>query len=335
MSRKSRVRRGFTLVELLVVMVIVVMVSVVALPTIYSSFRERSIQEAARLVQATFTAAKDDAVRFGTMRGVRFVPDPSDPGICSRLLPIGSAADYSEGLLTVTDPATLPAGFVLPYPCLMVEQATRDLQGRTTAPTSWPGNVRVGDRLQVGRNGPLYTVVGPTDPANPTDEGFVAITMPLVRTDPSAGEVKVDYLWLVNGVDDDRNGFADDGWDGVDNNNDGVKDEAREWEVERWLQPPVASSPYAIRRRPAPIDPTRGTVLPAGVVIDTAGLPPELVLDATGATTETGPYGVPSRIGLKGHEFKVHLIERGVSGNEAWITINARTGKVAADVQSP
>ena len=33
--------------------------------------------------------------------------------------------------------------------------------------------------------------------------------------------VHVEYLFLVNGQDDDSDGFVDNGWDGVDNDQDG------------------------------------------------------------------------------------------------------------------
>jgi hypothetical protein len=318
--------------ELLVVVSIVVLVSVITLPAIRSDYRERSIQEAARMVQGELVAARDEAARFNTARGIRFVPDLTMPDTCSQILPIGSASDYSLGLVSTTDPATLPAGFTLPYPCLMVEQCPFDAKGLRAEPTAWAWNVRAGDQIRITPAGPLYTVIGPIDPANPTADQYVVPVQILDRQD---GKGPLDYLWLVNGQDDDRNGFIDDGWDGVDNDNDKAIDEADEWEAERWLGPPVVALPYVIRRRPAQADQTRVLTLPAGVVVDTKGMPAEVVIDATGAVTETGPYGVPSRIGLMSHEFRIHLIERGISGNEAWVIINARTGQVTADVRSP
>ena len=82
--------------------------------------------------------------------------------------------------------------------------------------------------------------------------------------DPNSPHNNVEYLLLVNGKDDNLNGYVDDGWDGVDNNNNGLVDEPAEWEVETWLgslvNPPILPSPillpgilnqsYTITRRP-------------------------------------------------------------------------------------
>ena len=43
-----------------------------------------------------------------------------------------------------------------------------------------------------------------------------------------------EFLLLVNGVDDNDNGWIDEGWDGIDNNGDGNVDELAEWEPEVW-----------------------------------------------------------------------------------------------------
>jgi prepilin-type N-terminal cleavage/methylation domain-containing protein len=202
--------RGFTLVELLVVLVIVLLVSILAIPAAIHAYGERSIQEAARLVHASIVASRDEAAGTGSPCGVRFLADPALTGGANRIIPMRLAPDYTEGTLTTTDPSTLPAGFTVPFPCLMVEQAG------PLSPTNWAGNIRVGDQIQITRVSPWYTVVGPTDFANPTSEGFVQITRGLDRQD---GRGPIEYLWLVNGVDDNQDGFADNGWDGIDNMN--------------------------------------------------------------------------------------------------------------------
>ena len=42
--------------------------------------------------------------------------------------------------------------------------------------------------------------------------------------------VSPEFLFLVNGLDDNINGWIDEGFDGVDNNNNGVVDDLFEWE---------------------------------------------------------------------------------------------------------
>ncbi len=84
----------------------------------------------------------------------------------------------------------------------------------------------------------------------------------LNRSYPDGATHTVEYLLLVNGKDDDNNGYVDDGWDGVDNNGNGQVDELEEWEIETWIgagQPadappsPLASrhSEYVLHHHPA------------------------------------------------------------------------------------
>ena len=99
----------------------------------------------------------------------------------------------------------------------------------------------MGDRIQLGGASQSYVVVGPLAQANP--ELFVNIGLPgsevsnyvLNRSYPDGATHTVEYLLLVNGKDDDNNGYVDDGWDGVDNNGNGQIDELEEWEIETWI----------------------------------------------------------------------------------------------------
>lgn len=328
-------RNGYTLPELLVVLVIILLVSVFTVPFVRRSYSERSIIEATQLVQAAFIAAQSEAIGSGRPGGIRFLADPTLPGAANRLTSIAPAPDYSEGMLSMTDFSTLPDGFVVPYPCLMVEQA-----GPMTF-TSWPGNIRVGDQIQLGVQGPWYTIAGPTDPANPTSEGFVTPTQVLDRKD---GRGPLDYLYLVNGLDDDKDGFVDNGWDGVDNNGNGVIDETAEWEVEKWRQPTVTSGVYLIHRRPIPNNPTRVIDLPASIVINAP--PGDFLFGPLGEVRTIGSYAVPTSYCLTGpagsrdlfHEVKVHLVDRGAAidskgrvtdgTDEAWVTVNVKNGDI-------
>jgi len=115
--------------------------------------------------------------------------------------------------------------------------------------------------------------------------------------------LQVEYLLLVNGIDDDGDGYTDEGWDGVDNNggysyNAIIDDQGTtgpggvptEWEPEKWLglmssQIPAFTTvlpsydttnaaflpppmPYTIFRRPVPTQSAREVLLPNNVVID-------------------------------------------------------------------
>ena len=96
-----------------------------------------------------------------------------------------------------------------------------------TSPTSWFWNIRVGDRIQLGAASQTYVVVGPcwVSPANPNPslqgnpELFVNIGFPgsevgslvLKRSYPDDATHTVEYLLLVNGRDDNSNGYVDDG----------------------------------------------------------------------------------------------------------------------------
>jgi prepilin-type N-terminal cleavage/methylation domain-containing protein len=195
-------RRGFTLVELLVVVVIVLAISVVALPTVINALGERQMGEAARLVQASLAGARDAAIHANAPRGIRLLPDPafplirlsngqidpSQPLASSRLVPLETAPDYSEGKIEYYAPAThawtngtpppypgsrgtAPYGFypvpfnvgATPYDLrwidpagrlhspnvLCVVESLRDPNGLPQPPTSWFWNVRVGDKIRI------------------------------------------------------------------------------------------------------------------------------------------------------------------------------------------
>jgi type II secretory pathway pseudopilin PulG len=181
---------------------------------------------------------------------------------------------------------------------LMIEEAIaqNDPSGSVpipNAPTSWYWNIRVGDKLQINNAGIWYTVVGPmiVRPADGNPEAFVNVgppdmDSPLTRgiaTDAGVVIVHPEFLLLVNGRDDNHNGWIDEGWDGVDNDTatlasgqvnpgSGIIDDVGEWEVENWASTisatGIPASAYTIRRRPAPSANAREVSLPTDVVID-------------------------------------------------------------------
>lgn len=244
-------RPAFTLVEILVVILIILIVSVLALG-VYRGTGGRQVGEAARLVQAELAGARDAALRTGRPAGVRLLPDPSlvsrladgtiDPAAilaADRMVPLAAAPNYSDGhILSARLPSTAyPAAIrtVNGYagvPCLVAEQAVLGPLGEPNPPTSWFWNIRIGDQIQLGTAGPWYTVVGPMQSPNP--ELFVNVGPPGATLPVLSQGVPAEFLLLVNGRDDNGNGWVDEGWDGVDNNHDGVIDDAVEWESEVW-----------------------------------------------------------------------------------------------------
>ena len=228
------------------------------------------------------------------------------------ILPNGATTPFGQPDLPYPGghPSTQACALVgYPGGPLMVEECPVYLDPTTntwlpTSPTSWFWNIRVGDRIQLGAASQTYIVVGPcwVNPTNTSATGnpelFVNIGLPgsevanlvLNRTYPDNVAHTVEYLLLVNGKDDNLNGYVDDGWDGIDNNLPSeiannlpqLTDDLLEWEVETWtgslINPPVLPAPlgaagmlnlsYSITRRPVVSPGARETPLPSNVVVD-------------------------------------------------------------------
>lgn len=177
MAKSARFRqlgaaaRGFTLVELLVVIVIVSIVSAVTIPTIFAALDEREFNDAASLIQSTLAAARDEAVRSGTPKGIRFLPDPDLTNVSSgiyvanRMVAIEQPASYNSGRTIVglapvlqnipvnTSPQTFATfNYVV---------ATEDKAGASGALTSWYWNIRQGERIRFEDSSRAYTIAGP------------------------------------------------------------------------------------------------------------------------------------------------------------------------------
>lgn len=356
----TKMPRGFTLIELLVVIAIIVVVSAVALPTVISAMSHRQVSEGARILSAALAGARDAAIRDNSPRGIRLLPDPTFSGLnpttglldpaqalaANRILPIGSAPDYSEGLVTPmaatgdilgVSPGR-PALVLMESPYTIVKvpvyngnlETTKDVQ-QLNSPTSWFWNVRIGDKIQINNAGVPYTVVGPMTQSNP--EMFVNVGAPGVAPTieyPAGSGIHPEYLLLVNGQDDNANGWIDEGFDGVDNDGLNGTDEAAEWEREAWLgsvaNQALTAVPYTIHRRPAPTGNARAVELPTGVVIDlsTWGSTQErsrlpvnqftgyvdILVNPNGTVVPTSIYSTPASAGMAGAFYHFWLAER-------------------------
>ncbi len=349
---KDTGRPGFTLIELLVVMLIILLVSAITLPAIYSAISHRQVSEAARVLQGALVGARDSAIHNNAPSGIRLLPDPTINGIntnsssplygfldstlplaMSRMIPLESAPDYDEGMVSIirdlsiappfTNPTWLGTYPYYPYPTTNTPSPTNSVTGQSISvlmveecpvntstfsaagtppipnePTSWFWNIRIGDKIRIGNSGPYYTVIGPWVQKNPelfVNDGPAGNPTQLNRTytnpqlPTQTFPANVEYLFLVNGLDDDHDGFVDNGWDGVDNNLDSNIDEPAEWtEFETWSgslssqlksllgsvalgaqpTPGLLNQSYTITRRPIPTSNARETALPSNVVID-------------------------------------------------------------------
>lgn len=256
-------RAGFTLVELLLVIGIILLVSVLGIATIGPAFAHRQVSEAGRILQGTLVGARDEAIHSNAPAGIRLLPDPTYPITYlpngqinpnailayNRIIPIKTAPNYSEGSISVfTDgaggssnyaPAIRTVNGQVGVSCLVLEGAPFGKNGAPNAPTSWFWNIRIGERIQIGNAGPWYTIVGPMalGPASGSNsEMFVNIGPPGTALPTLAGGQPCEYLLLVNGICDGKwPGWTDPGFDGVDNDGNGLIDELAEWENERWL----------------------------------------------------------------------------------------------------
>jgi hypothetical protein len=163
----------------------------------------------------------------------------------------------------------------------------------------------------------------------------------------AGANVQPEFLFLVNGLDDNNNGWIDEGFDGVDNNlalevaNGSLHlvDELAEWENESWPELVTAAKPkdqkYTIQRRPAPTQNAREISLPTNVVIDMttwnnvawygtlperSQIPPgvinpntgyvDILLYPNGTVVPTTLYSTPSSFGMSAAFFHFWLAER-------------------------
>jgi prepilin-type N-terminal cleavage/methylation domain-containing protein len=197
--------------------------------------------------------------------------DPTLPLAYNRIIPIQAAPNYSEGNVTVFVGAMPAAVANLLYPGPATPAIPNPTYGNTSAllayqsvgtwqqpdptkpyvfvpnpPTNWPYNIRVGDQIQINNAGPWLTIIGPMSvaPLQGNPEMFVnwgssGLPSPLQVTIPSPDgqsiTVNAEFLLLVNGVDDNKDGWVDSGWDGVDNDGKNGIDDIGEWiEIEAW-----------------------------------------------------------------------------------------------------
>ncbi len=90
-------RRGFTLVELLVVITIILITSILVLPPIVGAINHRQGANGAQVLQAALAGARDQAAQDNAPAGIRLLPDPVFP--ITRL--VNGAIDPAEPMCPI------------------------------------------------------------------------------------------------------------------------------------------------------------------------------------------------------------------------------------------
>ena len=341
-------RNGFTLLELLVVITIIGLVSIFTIPAIVSSVGDQRILSSAQMLQGALVNARDLAAVTGRSCGVRLLPSDTIPGTFDRAMGLRSPENYVAGLVSVAPDKSYSAAITGGLPCLVLEQSPLAWQQTEAGwvavpnePTSWTGNIRLGDRVQIRGQG-SYCVCGPWDGQN--GDLFVGLTAaPITQTYTAPDGVTqvtttAEYLLLVNGRDDNQDGFVDNGWDGIDNDQVNGIDDPGEWiETEAWTTPAGTNLSYQILRRPVALDPTAIVHFAVPVSLSASQLTVnaitgnvDVMIQTNGVVDMSGPYATPAAIQL-GQNQSLFVFQDN-DGHQHNVMIWTRTGRIEADV---
>ena len=94
-------RRGFTLVELLIVIFILAILALLAIPVLNAVNKDDKITGGSRSIRSFLAGARDRALHSKLPRGVRFLRDNNDPNVITGMVYIGPAGKLSQGTITI------------------------------------------------------------------------------------------------------------------------------------------------------------------------------------------------------------------------------------------
>lgn len=181
-EQPREIRRGVTLMELLIVISILVLLVAVAIPAMQPALEGRRIREAARAINVYVGSARNRAKELGRPCGVvieRFDTLPQ----CSMVLtqaevPPPYAGDLMDSVVRLQDWTIVNSNYRWLDRSIVLKVSLRFNQQDFSN-----GLVRYGDTMQINHQGPFYTVVedtanGGSDPADypPDPNGFLDFT---------------------------------------------------------------------------------------------------------------------------------------------------------------
>jgi len=185
----SRSRQGFTLLELLVVILIMLMLTGLAIPVIAPALANRQQREAARAVNAFIGGARERAIALGRPVGIKLERFAGQPDICTTLSYVEVPPPYSGD--------TLDARLAVVITNVIRHQPTADLalvQLRAFEQAAFTltldiKQVRKFDSLQLNYHGRTYRIIGPD--AAPGDGLIDAMPLELETTVPMSTVVRI------------------------------------------------------------------------------------------------------------------------------------------------
>lgn len=187
----SSIRRGLTLVELLVVIVILMMITAIAIPVLSPNVEQKRIREAARLVSGFLTGAKTRAQATGRPVGVLFERLPGNLNASMTLSYVEVPPPYSGDLL---------GSVASPFLDANDSDALKVSMDPTNKSDFNPEMVSVGDVIYFEGRANGYRIDGPaTSPTN----AVIAPNTKVLSISPAFSDGR--YPW-VQSPDD---GFSD------------------------------------------------------------------------------------------------------------------------------
>jgi prepilin-type N-terminal cleavage/methylation domain-containing protein len=152
------VRRGVTLIELMVVVSIMLMVTVIAVPAMKPALENRKIREAARSVNVYLGSARNHAIELGRPVGVLFTRDTTQANPCLTLqqveIPAPYAGDTSNSVAQVSY-----GGIITTSTGVFNPDGSNEYAVQISFPSPLSSPVYPGDYIQFNCQGPLYMIL--------------------------------------------------------------------------------------------------------------------------------------------------------------------------------